>query len=227
MRKDAKILAGTALVLVAATVAGGVLYTRSQRQQRQQQQAAIAAAPAAAPADSVYLRPHSHVLGPADAKVTVVEFLDPECETCRLMYPLVKAVMKKYEGRVRLVVRYMPFHPNSLFAASALEAAAEQGKYWEMLEAVFQQQPQWGDHHQPRPELIPEIARQLGLDMDRFNRSLSSPAHKQKVQIDEADGKTLGVNGTPTFFVNGKQLDQLGYDQLQALIDEALSRAGT
>ena len=226
MKKEAKVLAGTAIVLVAATVVGGLLYTRSQQQSRQAKQAA-AGATAKADNDSVYVRPHSHFIGPADAKVTIVEFLDPECETCRAMYPLVKQVVKQYEGRVRLVVRYMPFHQNSLFAASALEAAAEQKKYWELLEALFFHQPQWGDHHHPRPEMIPEIAKQVGLDMEKFNAALSSPAHKQKVEKDKADGQALGVTGTPTFFVNGKQLERLGYEPLRALVEQELARAGS
>jgi protein-disulfide isomerase len=224
MNKQAKVLGITAGVLVGATVAAGLLYSRSK------QAAAPPAPPVAAAAsssDSVYVRPHSHFIGPADAKVTIVEFLDPECETCRAMYPLVKQVLQELHGKVRLVVRYMPFHQNSLFAASALEAAAEQKKYWEMLEAMFASQPMWADHHQPRPELIPEIAKQVGLDMPAFNQALSRPAHKQKVQIDEADGKALGVTGTPTFFVNGKMLQELGYEQLRALVAQEVAAAGS
>ncbi len=223
MNKQAKILGITAVALVGGTVVAGLMYSRSK------QNAAPPAPPAtvAAASDSVYVRPHSHFIGPADAKVTIVEFLDPECETCRAMYPLVKQVMQEYQGRVRLVVRYMPFHQNSLFAASALEAAAEQKKYWEMLEAMFASQPQWADHHHPRPEMLPEIAKQVGLDMTAFNQALSRPEHKQKVQIDQADGKTLGVNGTPTFFVNGKMLQELGYEQLRALVAEQLAAAGS
>ena len=219
MKKEALVLGGTAVVLIAAMAFGAGAYLRSQKQAKQE-----VAAARPAPAASLYVRPDSHSMGPADAKVTVVEFLDPECESCRAMYPYVKQLMSEYQGRIRLVVRIMPFHPNSMFAASALEAAGEQGKYWEMLEALFANQPMWGDHHHPRPELIPEIAKQVGLDMDAFNKALSSPAHKQKVQQDEADGKALGVNGTPTFFVNGKQLERLGYEPLKAMIDEALAK---
>jgi protein-disulfide isomerase len=223
MNKQAKVLGIVAVVLVGATVLAGVLYSRAK------QAAAPAPPPAATVAsnDSVYVRPHSHFIGPADAKVTIVEFLDPECETCRAMYPMVKQVMAEFQGKARLVIRYMPFHQNSLFAASALEAAAEQKKYWELLEAMFAAQPMWADHHHPRPELIPEIAKQAGLDMDAFNQALSKPAHKQKVEIDQADGKTLGVNGTPTFFVNGKMLQQLGYEPLRALVAQELAAAGS
>ena len=85
----------------------------------------------------------------------------------------------------------------------------------------------WADHHHPRPELIPEIAKQAGLDMAAFNQALSRPAHKQKVEIDKADGKSLGVTGTPTFFVNGKMLQELGYEPLRALVAQQLAAAGS
>jgi protein-disulfide isomerase len=118
----------------------------------------------------------------------------------------------------------MPFHPNSVYAAGALEAAAEQGRYWEMLETLFEHQPEWGSHHAPKPELIPGYARQLGLDMQAFERFLSAGTHKKLVDIDHADCKNLGVPATPRFFVNGKPLERLGYAQLKALIDAELAK---
>ena len=170
------------------------------------------------------MRRHSRVLGPKDAKVTLVEFLDPECESCRAIYPMVKHLLGEYGNRVRLVVRYMPLHPNSMYAASALEAAGEQGRYWEMLETLFINQPRWGSHHDPKPELIPGLAEQIGLDMEAFRRSVNSNAHRAIVEADRKDGESLGVTGTPTFFVNGKRLETLGYETLKALIDQELAR---
>ena len=217
MRKDVYVLGGTALLLVIATAVGAGIYLKSKKEA----DAKVAAAKPAQPT-SVYVRPHSHTKGPSDAKVTIVEFLDPECETCRLMYPVVKHLLTEYDGKIRVVVRYMPFHQNSMLAIAALEAAAEQGKYWELLEALFARQPEWGDHHHPKPDLIPVIARDVGLDMTRFDKDIQSTANKQKAEVDQADGRTLGVTGTPTFFVNGKMLERLGYEPLKAAIDEAL-----
>lgn len=219
MRKDVLILGGTALVLVVAAVAGGTYYARTQAPKPER-------APAAVSIDKSRLeRPHSPSQGRADAKVTVVEFLDPECGTCRAMSPIVKNLLVQYGGQVRLVARHMAFHRNSLFAITALYAAAEQGKYWELLEALFENQPEWGNPEYAKPELIPEFARRLGLNMDAFSAALSNVANKQKVEADEADGKALGVDGTPTFFVNGKLLEELGYDQLKAMIDQALAKS--
>jgi protein-disulfide isomerase len=217
MKKDAYRLAGIAAALLAVLGIASALYLRSDRRAKEE-----AAAKQPPPSDTVLVRPHSRSLGPADAKVTIVEFLDPECESCRAMYPFVKQLLARYEGRVRLVVRYMPFHHNSMLAASALEAAGEQGKYWEMLETLFVNQPQWGSHHAPKPELIPEYAKQVGLDMAAFQRALGSDAHRRIVERDRDDGRSLGVTGTPTFFVNGRKLERLGYEGLQAMIEDAL-----
>ena len=214
MKKEAVRLMTIGAVLIAVAVVGYSVYSSSQQKEKAAQEVERAKQPPAPAANLV--RPHSHSLGPADAKVTLVEFLDPECETCRLMYPMTKHLLQVYAGKLRLVVRYMPFHPNSVYAAAALEAAAEQNRYWEMLEALFAAQPQWGNHHQPRPELIPEIAKQVGLDMEAWNRSVSKGEHKLLVEQDQTDGKALVVNATPTFFVNGRLLD-FGDDPLKSL----------
>ncbi len=219
MKKEARWLLGTALVVFAASAAGVNYYLRGQEAQKKEE-----AAKQPAPETSLLVRPHSRSLGPADAKVTVVEFLDPECESCRAIYPVVKHLLGQYPGKVRLVVRYMPFHPNSYYAASALESAGAQGRYWEMLDVLFQNQPQWGDHHQPRPELITGYAQQIGLGMTDFERLLNSAEHKKIVDDDRSDGQKLGVQGTPTFFVNGRRLERLAYEGLKALIDEELAK---
>lgn len=165
------------------------------------------------------VRSYSPTLGPADAKVTVVEFFDPECEACRAFYPFVKDLLKEYDGRVRLVLRYMPFHKNSVYAAAVLEAARKQGKYWEALELLFSRQPEWASHHNPRPELLTGYMRALGLDMKMLGASLEDSEPRSKIQQDQQDGTQLGVKGTPSFFINGKPLDQIGYDQLRSMVE--------
>jgi protein-disulfide isomerase len=219
MRKEVYVVGSIAVLLVGGTVLAARTYLGAEKAKQEEQ---AARTPRQDP--SVLVRPDSPSLGPKDAKVTVVEFFDPECESCRAMHPLVKNIIKETGDRVRLVLRYMPLHPNSVYAASALEAAGEQGRYWDMLEALFQNQPIWGSHHAPRPELIPDYARQIGLDAAAFERSLTNGAHKAKVERDKADAQKLGVTGTPTFFVNGRPLHQLGYDTLKALIVEELAR---
>ncbi len=219
MKQDVYRLGGIALLLISAMVAGGGYYLRSQRQQQEAKVAQEAKTDT-----SIFVRPHSRSKGPASAKVTVVEFFDPECESCREMHPLVKQVLAPYGDDVRLVLRYMPLHPNSVYAAGALEAAGEQGKFWEMLEVLFHYQPEWGSHHAPRPDLIPGYATQVGLDLNAFNAFLAAGTHKALVAQDQSDGRKLGVNGTPVFFVNGKMLQPLSPEGLKALIEHELKK---
>jgi protein-disulfide isomerase len=161
-------------------------------------------------------------LGPVMARVTIVEFLDPECEACRAMHPLVKRVLADFDGRVRYVLRYMPLHHNSAFAAAALEAAALQGKYWEALDLLFERQPVWGSHADPKPHLILEYLAEMGLDRARLEEDMRRPDIKERIARDQADGAAAGVRGTPTFFVNGQALSSLGYEPLRDAVDAAL-----
>lgn len=164
----------------------------------------------------------SPTLGPVDAPVTIVEFLDPECESCRAMFPVVKDIMQKYEGRVRLVVRYLPLHSNSVLAAAVTEAAGAQGKYWEMQELLFTRQTEWGEKPTPQTNLFLQYASELDLDMEQFQADLNKPEYQQKIARDKADAEALGLRGTPSFFVNGKPMRQLSPEGLTAAIEAAL-----
>ncbi|MEB2346540.1 MAG: thioredoxin domain-containing protein [Deltaproteobacteria bacterium] len=219
MRKEVALVIGIALIAVAAWLFGARLYRGAQEERRP---AAAAESPAVDPA--LLVHPDSPSKGPRGAKVTIVEFLDPECEACRAMYPYVNRVLAEQDGRVRLVVRYLPLHANSMQAMAALEAAGEQGRYWEMLDALFANQPVWGDHRSPRPELIPSYARQIGLDMAAFQASYEGIKHRAKIERDRGDAEQLGVRGTPSFFVNGRLLPELGYEPLRALVAEELAK---
>lgn len=173
---------------------------------------------------SLLVKDWSPSLGPTMARVVLVEFLDPECESCRAMHPILKGVLKRYEGRIRYVVRYMPFHQNSELAARWLEAAREQGKYWEALDVMFERQPEWADHHAPRPDLIPGILNAIGVDIEVAQAAKDNPDFGTRIAQDKKDGSTAGVTGTPTFFVNGKILAQLGESSLIALIESELEQ---
>lgn len=165
---------------------------------------------------------HAARMGATNAKVTLVEFLDPECESCRHFYPIVKMFMSEYEGKIQLVIRYAPFHPNSRFAVKIIEAARKQGKYWETLELLFQHQPEWGSHHEPKPELIWNYLPQLGLDIDRLKSDMLDPQIEELIAKDIQDGQALGVQKTPSFFVNGKPLETFGVEPLRTLIQSEL-----
>ncbi|MFP5384767.1 MAG: DsbA family protein [Bacteriovoracia bacterium] len=163
-------------------------------------------------------------LGPTNPDVYLVEFLDPECESCRLFFPIVKSILQENEGKVQLVVRYAPFHPNSKFAIKILEAARKQGKYWETLTVLFQHQPEWGSHHHPRPELIWTYLPQAGVDIEKIKVDMTDPAIDEMIEQEVKDLNALGVRGTPTFFVNGRPLETFGVEPLKDLIQEEIQK---
>lgn len=170
------------------------------------------------------VRMHSPVLGPHNAPVTIVEFFDPACETCRAFYPIVKNLLKQYPADLRLVIRYAPFHQGSDKVIKLLEAAKQQGKYWEVLEMVLAAQPMWASHHQPQVELAYQAAEHAGLDLAQALKDAASPAIDAVLQQDVQDLTALGVTKTPGFFVNGRPLPSFGAEQLAALVAEEVAK---
>lgn len=171
------------------------------------------------------VRMHSPVLGPQAAPVTIVEFFDPACETCRAFYPIVKNLMAQYPNDVRLVIRYAPFHQDSDRVVKLLESAKSQGKYQAVLEAVLAAQPAWADHSQPNTEIAFKVAEQAGLDMATARQDIEKPGMQALLQQDIEDLTALQVTKTPTFFVNGRSLPSFGPDQLAALVAEEVAKA--
>ncbi len=171
----------------------------------------------------IFVRDYSPRYGNKDAKVFLIEFLDPECESCRMFYPAVKKLITEFDGKVQLVVRYAPFHRNSKVAIRALEAARKQGKYWEAMELLFEHQPKWGSHHNPQPQVIFKLLPQIGLDMDKLNLDMKDPEIGKIIEQDTKDLRQLEVRGTPTFFVNGKPLQRFNFQELRSLIRSEVS----
>ncbi len=167
---------------------------------------------------SVFVRDHSQTLGSDDARVYLIEFMDPACETCAVFYPFVKQMMAANPGKIKLVLRYAPFHDGADYFVKILEAAKKQGKYWETLEVMYKTQGQWASHHNPQPQKIWQFLPMAGLDLERIRQDMNDPAIEQIIQQDLADAKTLNVRKTPGFFANGKPLQDFGYQQLQDLV---------
>lgn len=163
--------------------------------------------------------------GPADARVTIVEFLDPACETCSDFLPLVTNLIKKYPGKVRVMVRYAPLHPGSDQVVKMLEAANLQGKFWPALELLFSTQNRWTVNHSSQPMRALNILNSLDIDQQKLTADMNSEKVNQIVQQDINDGKSLGVRATPEFFVNGQPLPSFGFEQLSQLVDQAVSDA--
>lgn len=171
---------------------------------------------------STFVRDHSMTSGSEDAKVYIVEFFDPACETCRVFHPLVKNLMADNPGKIKLVSRYAPFHSGSDYVVKMLEAARKQGKFWEALEIMFNSQPYWASHHNPQPQLLWQYLPQAGLNMEQIKIDMNDPEIDRVIQQDLADAKTLNVRKTPEFFVNGRPLPSFGYDQLKELVEAEL-----
>lgn len=214
MKNQKKIIIVTSVILVFGFIFGSYLY-----RVRQQKADGFMSKKYA----EVFVRKHSPSKGPDDARVYLVEFMDPECESCRSFHPIVKKVIAKYPKDVKLVLRYTPFHKNSKFAISILEAAKKQNKFWETLDVVFKSQPSWGNHHNPKPELLWKFLSDVsGLDIEKVRKDVNDPSIKKIIEQDIEDGKRLKVRRTPTFFVNGKRLKRLGYEILRTVIENEL-----
>ena len=210
-------IAGLALAFVVATLMHG------QRQEEKSTQTATTHRAA-------LVRMHAPTLGPAEAPVTIVEFLDPACETCAAFYPRVKEILAAHPERIRLVLRHAPFHPGSDQVATALEAARRQGKFWPALEALLANQRAWTRNHTALAEPALQVlsGAGIGLDMSRLQVDMASPEVARVIQQDLDDARTLNVSKTPEFFVNGKPMPSFGLPQLQKLVADALAEtAGT
>jgi protein-disulfide isomerase len=160
-----------------------------------------------------------HVLGPPDAPLEVIEYGDYQCPHCGKVHPTVRELLARYGPRVRFAFRHFPlvkFHPKAKLAAEAAEAAAAEGKFWEMHDLLYSHQ------NALEPADLLKYAEQLGMDLDRFRRDLEAHVHAARVQRDLAGGVRSGVNRTPTFFINGRRHDG-GYsaEELAAALDAA------
>jgi len=215
MKAAAKPLIVSGAVLVAVILAG-LAYLLIDRAQ------------APDPGSAAVVRTDSHVLDEGgDDAVTVVEFLDFECEACAAYYPVVEDLREKYAGRITYVVRHFPLpgHVNSTNAALAAEAAAEQGRFEDMYHRLFETQAEWGEDRRSRADLFRDYATQLELDMAAYDAAVADPTTEARVRADFDEGRALGVSSTPTFFVDGEPLTIERWGDLENAIQGALSDA--
>ena len=167
---------------------------------------------------STFIRPHSPTLGSDDAKVYLVKFTDPACETCASFSKYTKQVMDAFPGRIKFVIRYAPFHVGADSAVRILEAARMQGKFWETLELLYRRQNTWTRHHRVLLDEIWPLLPEVGLDVDRVRTDMMDPRIAAIIEQDLADAEELGVRKTPAYFVNGKPLEPFGARPLADLI---------
>lgn len=175
---------------------------------------------------ALLVRPHAPAHGRAEARVELVEFFDPACETCAAFYPMVKALIAKSPDQIRLVLRYAPFHPGSDGVVALLEASRRQNRFWPTLERLFATQARWSPNHAPQMALVWSQLDGLGLDLDQLQRDMADPEVVRRITQDLDDASRLGVTMTPEYFVNGRPLPSFGYEQLEALVRSELAKAG-
>ena len=165
-----------------------------------------------------------HAIGPAHAAVTIVEYGDFECPSCKQAAPVVKLVLDRFKERVRFVYRHFPqeeVHPHAMHAAEAAETAAAQGKFWPMHDLLFESQP-----HLKLPQLK-GYAERLQLDMERYTSEMDDHLYLQRVREHMQSGRESGVRSTPGFFVNGKVQDvSFGINLLFDAVENALRNPG-
>ena len=211
--KQKNLFIGAAVALVVMFAGASMMYTSSK-----------STTPAAIPLanQALLVRAHAPTVGPANAPVTIVEFLDPACETCATFYPMVKDMMAANPGRIRVVYRWAPFHNGSQDVVAMIEAARKQDKLWPALEALLATQAEWSPGHTPQAAAAWKQLESLGLNREQMIADMASAEIAQLIAQDLADAASLNVTMTPEFFVNGKPLPSFGYEQLKQLVDEAL-----
>ena len=172
------------------------------------------------------VRADSHrVTTAADGKVTFVEFVDFECESCKAASGAIDELRKQYDGRVTFVVKYFPNpgHFNAERAARAVESAAQQGQFEPMFQKMFATQLEWGEKQVPADDTFRGFAVDLKLDMAKYDKAYDAAGTLKRIRQDLDDGKAFGVTGTPTFFLNGKKFDPTSYEHIVQSLDAALA----
>ena len=225
MKKSLPIIIIAVVLLVA--LGGGALLMRSPSGDEKPSAGAAsnAARPARAVADDA---PPAHVRGRADAPVRFEEFSDFQCPTCGAMHTVVKQLTEKYPTQVGVAFRHYPLremHQHAAEAARAAEAAGMQGKFWEMHDLLYEKQGEWSAPADARTFFM-RYAQSLGLDANRFAEDMDGSVVAMRVVADERRGQALGVHGTPTFFVNGRELtfeDSKTLEKLSAAVDAELA----
>lgn len=177
-------------------------------------------------ANTINVQDNDHIKGNENATVTLLEFADFQCPACVVYYPTVQRLEKEYGEKVKFIFRNYPLtqiHPNAMFAAQAAEAAGKQGKFWEMHDLLFEKHDEWADESDPTAK-ISAYAKDLGLDEKKLIEDAKSQEVADKIKKDIDSGNSLGITGTPSFFLDGRKVQPRSYEEFKSLIDTALSK---
>lgn len=218
MTQEVKIIFGIGAVTVAMTF-GAVLWLSKPTQ-----------SPGTSTEFKRFIREDSHSVAKSPAKVTIVEFGDYQCPACKAAQATIRELILRFtpkkSDQVNIVYRHFPLpqHKNALLAAEAAEAAGEQGRFWEMHDKLYETQTQWSGSNNPL-DIFVTYAKDLGLDIEKFKQAVESNKFYSKIEQDKNDGIALGINSTPTFFINGKQLEGTpSFANFKSKIEEELQK---
>ncbi len=223
MKKETKMIVGTVVTIGALLGVGSFWMQKNSFAPKTEAKTTTQSNPSVLSWESRLIKSHNPRKGSDMAKVKIVEFLDPECESCAAFHPTLKQLMQEYPQDVQLIVRYMIYHGNSKPAAIAAEAAGRQGKHSEMLDLLFTRK-EWT--HQTSSQILKfeGFAKEIGLNIEKFRSDMQDPELAKNVTSDFEEGPSLGVQGTPTFFVNGQQVQELSYQAMHSKIEEELKK---
>ena len=180
--------------------------------------------------DAKQIQNDDHAKFGTDKKVTLIEYGDFQCPSCGAYYPVVKQVAEKYKDHVNFIFRHFPIiniHPNAFAAARAAEAAANQDKFWEMHDKLFETQQSWGQTSSNQQALFEGYAEELGLDMDKFKQDYVSSQTSDRINRDVASAKQFSISGTPTFILNGEKIkNPADAAAFEKVLNDAITKAG-
>ncbi len=215
MTQEVKILIGIGIATLLL-IGGAILFLSGPNPSTSNKQAVRS---------ELLVREDSYKLASDSATIDFVEFADFQCPACRAAYPLVNQLTNEYKGRINYIYRHFPLpsHKNALIAGEAVEAAGEQGKFFEMMDVVYENQLDWEASTNPL-DIFVKYAQNLSLDVEKFRQDVQSNKYESKINRDKGDGISLGVNATPTFFIDGEKVVGVpGYDKLKQVIDSKLA----
>ena len=217
MKKPTLVIASA--LAVALAFGGGAYYYKAQQAQDISKLAGAD--------ESVFVRAASPSMGAESAKGQLVEFFDPACEACRMMYPYVKSLMRANDGKLRLTLRYATFHEGSDYVVKVLEAARMQGPdlYWKALEAILANQSNWAEHGRSNPQLVWDYLSGTGLDTQKAKQDMNDVRIAELLKQDAKDLAVLKISKTPSFYLNGKPLTEFGPNQLRVQVENEIRGA--
>jgi protein-disulfide isomerase len=199
------------IVFLLALLMGILWYGSSQSSEKGGKNTAV---------DAFVLASDDHIKGNPEGSIIIIEYLDFECPACAAYAPVIHALRAEFSDDVRIVARYFPLsmHKNGFSSARAVEAAARQGKYWEMYDILLSHQKEWGGKTREDQALFEKYAVAIGLDVEKFKNDVFDPVLAERIKRDIISGEQLGIRGTPSFFLNGKEIHPRTIEELRGLI---------